>query len=157
MESEKVKEIKKGLEVCNGGCTEACPYHNLGCMNDLSEYALNLINELESENERLQLENKVLLGKEIVKKEMHENQVIAKINIEEQIKQENERLKNRIATLEYKLDAKESYYNAVKDRALEVFVQKIEAEIPDESTFGYLGYNGVMEVIDEKLKECLGK
>ena len=147
MNSEKVKEIKKGLEVCNGGCNEACPYyHNSGCINDLLLDTITLINELERANERLKDSNKNIL---------FVNEHVIKQN--DDLTKENERLKNRIAELERKVYAKEDYYEAVKNRALEVFVQKIEAEIPDESTFGYLGYNGVMEVIDEKLKECLGK
>jgi hypothetical protein len=53
MNSEKVKEIKKGLEVCTGICNETCPYDNLRCLTDLSKDILTLINELESENEML--------------------------------------------------------------------------------------------------------
>lgn len=53
MESEKVKEIKKGLECCSEPiCKENCSYHSLGCMSDLSKDSLILINELESENEK---------------------------------------------------------------------------------------------------------
>lgn len=47
MNSEKVKEIKKGLEVCQGVCNETCPYYTKPCMTDLSKDALCLINELE--------------------------------------------------------------------------------------------------------------
>ena len=66
MESEKVKEIKKGLECCSflmdnnapseerdNSCNE-CPYRlNDRCSWNLDKDALTLINELESENERL--------------------------------------------------------------------------------------------------------
>ena len=52
MESEKVKEIKKGLEICHGLCNEACPYYSFRCMTDLSKDALKLINELEREKKR---------------------------------------------------------------------------------------------------------
>lgn len=154
MNSEKVKEIKKALEHCGEKVTcQGCPEYNnepvidwVKCKKNLFQKTITLINELERENERLKDSNKNIL---------FVNEYVIKQN--DDLTKENQQLKNRIATLERKLDAKESYYNAVKDRALEVFVQKIEAEIPDESTFGYLGYNGVMEVIDEKLKECLGK
>jgi chromosome segregation ATPase len=165
MESEKVKEIKKTLEYCSTPLWTKC--YNCSragedslCMYRLQADALTLINELESENERLkhlrEVDNKTMTTLRQANTELNECMDEMQDRIAEMTK-ENERLKNRIATLENKLDSKESYYNAVKDRALEVFVQKIEAEIPDESTFGYLGYNGVMEVIDEKLKECLGK
>jgi DNA-binding transcriptional MerR regulator len=58
MESEKVKEIKKALECCSteeqdNSCNE-CPYRlNYRCSWNLDSDALTLINELESENERL--------------------------------------------------------------------------------------------------------
>lgn len=62
MESEKVKEIKKGLECCtnNKGC-ESCPrlskkpYHLDDCRFALLADILTLINELKSENERLKI------------------------------------------------------------------------------------------------------
>ena len=129
MESEKVKEIKKALEHCAiHDCSDSCIFSEKHPFACLTE----MHKQLSTLINELESEN-------------------------EGLAEENERLKNCIATLEYKLDAKESYYNAVKDRAFEVFVQKIKAEIPDESTFGYLGYNGVMEVIDETLMVCLGK
>lgn len=171
MESEKVKEIKKALECCciltnsdlpletRDNACNSCPYELEWCTHVLIKNALTLINELESENERLQLENRVLLGKEIVKNEMHENLVIGNINIQEQIKQENERLKNCIAELERKVYAKEDYYNAVKDRALEVFVNKLKENL-DISVVGYSTEEVVTDIkntIDETLKECLGK
>ena len=138
MNSEKVKEIlKKRIENINPWETHALEYH---------KGLLDLINELERANKRLKDSNKNIL---------FVNEHVIKQN--DDLTKENERLKNRIATLERKVYTKESYYNAVKDYTLAVFVQKLKAEIPDESTFGYLGYNGVMEVIDEKLKECLGK
>ena len=58
MESEKVKEIKKALKCCStedqaNSCFR-CPYRlNFMCSWGLTEDALTLINELESENERL--------------------------------------------------------------------------------------------------------
>lgn len=152
MESEKVKKIKKVIEMFAIDNKEMTLFQSPVPQGESCEitikYAdiLTLINDLERANERLKDSNKNIL---------FVNEHVIKQN--DDLTKENQQLKNRIATLEYKLDAKESYYNAVKDRALEVFVQKIEAEIPDESTFGYLGYNGVKEVIDEKLKECLGK
>ena len=61
MESEKVKEIKKSLEYCCDGdgleCKK-CFYIDNGCNIALTQDALTLINELESENERL---NKALV------------------------------------------------------------------------------------------------
>jgi predicted RNase H-like nuclease (RuvC/YqgF family) len=70
MESEKMKEIKKALECCStlmdknatseeqdNACNN-CPYQVNGrCSWVLDKDALELINELESENERLQNKN----------------------------------------------------------------------------------------------------
>ena len=56
MNSEKVKEIKKGLEYCTnhyGTDCYHCPYLENGCNIKLMEDSLTLINELESENEKL--------------------------------------------------------------------------------------------------------
>ncbi len=62
MNSEKVKEIKKALECCQGknpNCTD-CSYWDT-CKKDYSvkirSEILTLINELESENEKLTTEN----------------------------------------------------------------------------------------------------
>lgn len=97
MNSEKVKEIKKALECCSISCTD-CPYDkgettNPICINNLTKNALTLINELESENERLGLERDVLIGKKIVEKQKSDKALIMKIDIQEQ-------LKDRIAELE---------------------------------------------------------
>ena len=98
---------------------------------DLLGEALIIINELESENKSLQdLCNKTY----------------------EDLTKENERLKNCIAELERKVYAKEDYYNAVKDRALEVFANKLKEKAIK------LGWQGLGTTdIDETLKECLGK
>ena len=56
MESEKVKEIKKSLECCCDGSgleCKKCFYIDDGCNITLTQDALTLINELETENERL--------------------------------------------------------------------------------------------------------
>jgi chromosome segregation ATPase len=62
MESEKVKKIKKALECCvdsiKYGC-EGCPYHKSSsdCQELLVWDMEDYINDLESENERLQNKN----------------------------------------------------------------------------------------------------
>lgn len=143
MEIEKVKEIKKSLECCivHGQC-DCCIFrekHPFACLTEMHKQLLTLINELERANERLKDSNKNIL---------FVNEHVIKQN--DDLTKENERLKNRIATLERKLDAKESYYNAVKDRALEVFANKlIEKAIK-------LGWQGLGTTdIDETLKEIL--
>ena len=104
MNSEKVKEIKEALECCKQNEIEetcryclVCPASNWDyekeCMIDLFQKTLTLINELESENERLRLERDVLIGKKIVEKQKYDKALIMKIDIQEQ-------LKARIAELE---------------------------------------------------------
>ena len=92
MNSEKVKEIKEKLQeeifIANsfGDKLRKVPTKEL-------ENLLTLINELESENERLRLERDVLIGKKIAEKQKHDKAIIMKIDIQKQ-------LKNRIAELE---------------------------------------------------------
>ena len=68
MNIEKVKEIKKALECCTNPvyCEKECPYHiyerHLECINELAKDSLTLINELESENEKLKQHKRELQG-----------------------------------------------------------------------------------------------
>ena len=98
MESEKVKEIKNNIIICSNkieckGCSLFPNMKSTNCRNKLLADALTLINELESEKERLRLEIDVLIGKKIVEKQKYDNALIMKIDIQEQ-------LKDRIAELE---------------------------------------------------------
>ena len=89
MESEKVKEIKKALEFCTSlkkRCRD-CDYNEIGCYKLLKD-SLTLINELESENERLKWEKQTLEDKDTL---------LAKVG---EMVQENQQLKDRIAELE---------------------------------------------------------
>ena len=91
MNSEKMKEIKKALE---DNKTDHLPYiDEWKCKFVDFADILTLINELESENERLRLERDVLIGKKIVEKQKYDEALIMKIDIQEQ-------LKDRIAELE---------------------------------------------------------
>ena len=62
MESEKVKEIKKGLECCTNPvyCEKECPYHiyerHLECINELAKDSLTLTNELEKHIQNMENE-----------------------------------------------------------------------------------------------------
>lgn len=68
MESEKVKEIKKALEHCIECDCENCPRSSLDpayedeCRLVLIKQILTLINELESENEKLKQHKRELQG-----------------------------------------------------------------------------------------------
>lgn len=149
MESEKVKEIKKGLEVCNGLCNEACPYHSLGCMNDLSKDSLILINELESENERLA--NRLEVGK-----------IVAKQRFEKLKKAEHDsdRYKKRITELEEYIkgnaeEAKafvENWHNDLM-KELKHFAERVKMEFYYE--FDEIIPSIMSDKIDKILKELI--
>ena len=75
MNSEKVKEIKKGLECCSNttlDCCNGCPYFIEGKFNcfetKLLKDVLNLINELESENKELRVVTDIANEREYRKK-----------------------------------------------------------------------------------------
>lgn len=100
MESAKVKEIKKVLECCKQNEIEdTCKYcldcpasdwdYEKECKIDLFQKTITLINELESENERL---NKSDISKE--------ESSIEYYNLYKDFKRENQELKDRIAELE---------------------------------------------------------
>ena len=92
MNSEKVKEIKDKLQEEIFIATRLDDKLRRVETKDLQD-TLTLINELESENERLRLERDVLIGKKIVEKQKYDEALIMKIDIQEQ-------LKDRIAELE---------------------------------------------------------
>ena len=106
MESEKVKEIKEALECCKQNeIEETCRYclvcpasiwdYEKTCTSDLFQKTLTLINELESENERL---NKSDTSKE--------ESSIEYYNLYRDFKRENQTLK---AENEKRLKANEDF------------------------------------------------
>ena len=158
MDSEKVKEIKKALEYCSNhsvsDCSNVCPYDKYTrCRTELTKDSLTLINELESENERLRLERDVLIGKKIVEKQKHDKAIIMKIDIQKQ-------LKNRIAELEKENETKtDTIANLLKNQEFyETEKLKQFAERLKKRTILYSGINVKYEaitadIIDEVLKE----
>lgn len=108
MNSEKAKEIKKALEYCSNhsvsDCSNVCPYDKYKtCRTELTKDSLTLINELESENERL---NKSDTSKE--------ESFIEYYNLYRDFKRENQQLKDRIAELECSLSKKTMEYELLK-------------------------------------------
>ena len=127
MNSEKVKEIKEKLQeeifIANsfGDKLRKVPTKEL-------ENLLTLINELESENERLRLERDVLIGKKIVEKQKHDKALMIKIDIQKQ-------LKNRIAELEKENETKtDTIANLLKNQEfyetekLKQFAERLKEE-----------------------------
>ena len=147
MESEKVKEIKEALEYCSNhsvsDCSNVCPYDKYTrCRTELTKDSLTLINELESENERL---NKSDTSKEESSIEYYnlyrdfkrENQTL---------KAENERLKEVIA------DQNELCWNCKK--SVKEFAEKLRKKVISLNVWEF-GEIDIIDVddIDELLKE----
>ena len=161
MESEKVKEIKKALEYCSNhsisDCSNVCPYDKYTmCRTELTKDSLTLINELESENERLRLERDVLIGKKIVEKQKHDKAIIMKIDIQKQ-------LINRIAELEKENETKtDTIANLLKNQEfyetekLKQFAEKLKEKYGKSCSEYYpMLIEMTSDDIDELLKECL--
>lgn len=146
MNSEKVKKIKKALGICKGLCNEDCPYHSLGCMNDLSEDALTLIYVLESENERLTEE-----------RDLYKNQFNELEPRFFDLREENKQLKDRIAELENGNEALrfvvKQGFNDCQAKIIKQFAERLKEKIckifDDKVLF--------LEDLDETLKEFLGE
>ena len=147
MNSEKVKEIKEALEYCSNhsvsDCSNVCPYDKYTrCRTELTKDSLTLINELESENERL---NKSDTSKEESSIEYYnlyrdfkrENQTL---------KAENERLKEVIA------DQNELCWNCKK--SVKEFAEKLRKKVISLNVWEF-GEIEIIDVddIDELLKE----
>ena len=105
MESEKVKEIKKALECCSEGeCGVWCPRFdkkniNHTCQDDMNAEALTLINELESENERL---SNTEIGELVKENEELAKQCMEWSELNFKKRKQVVKLKDRIAELEKK-------------------------------------------------------
>ena len=147
MNSEKMKEIKKALE---DNKTDHLPYiDEWKCKFVDFADILTLINELESENERL---NKSDTSKE--------ESSIEYYNLYRDFKRENQQLKDRIAELEKENKSKtDTITDLLKNQEFyETEKLKQFAERLKKRTILYSGINGKYEaitadIIDELLKE----
>ena len=151
MNSEKVKEIKKALEYCYRGCDGECYRNNdngedyYDCRDGLLLVALELINELESENERL------------MKLQARGGCRVAELGIE------NQQLKDQIAEIEKEIKENPSYakgyadgikntYEAMLPQKLENFIKRLKEKdlsVPLHKDFMIIDN----KAIDETLKE----
>lgn len=149
MNSEKVKEIKKGLECCKQNEIEdTCKYcrdcpasdwdYEKECKIDLFQKTITQINELESENERL---NKALVDNLEAYKDGFSEGADLKTKAENKLKSENHQLKDRIAELEMEndqlkvdlknsIDMQEQMLDGFKTAIKEV-EENLASEIPD--------------------------
>lgn len=153
MESEKVKEIKKALEDnANYEHHDKLGYiDGYKCKTVAYADILTLINELESENERL---NKSDTSKE--------ESSIEYYNLYRDFKRENQKLKDRIAELEKENKSKtDTIANLLKNQEFyETEKLKQFAERLKKRTILYSGINVKYEaitadIIDELLKEYI--
>lgn len=145
MNSEKVKEIKECLKNCINDCNAPdCPYDKykyekgITCIEDLQKDCLTLINDLESENERL---NKALVDNLEAYKDGFSEGADLKTKAENKLKSENHQLKDRIAELEMEndqlkvdlknsIDMQEQMLDGFKTATKEV-EENLASEIPD--------------------------
>ena len=149
MDSEKVKEIKKALEYCSNhsvsDCSNVCPYDKYKrCRTEITKDSLTLINELESENERL---NKSDTSKE--------ESFIEYYNLYRDFKRENQQLKAEIERLkEVIADQNELCWNCKK--SVKEFAEKLRKKVISLNVWEF-GEIDIIDAddIDELLKEYI--
>jgi DNA repair exonuclease SbcCD ATPase subunit len=160
MESEKVKEIKDCLEEFKD---DRIGYYTNGidCFMLTKEDILTLINELESENERLRKERDkyIVENKDIEESNTYANQFL------EKYKEKNKNLKDRIAELEHKCDdcAGCTQWKCdcanIEMHAVEQFAERLKEMAYKSTDWSHGEHPLVVEVdyIDEVLEEFLNK
>ena len=145
MNSEKVKEIKEALEYCSkhsvSDYSNVCPYDKYTrCRTELTKDSLTLINELESENERL---NKSDTSKE--------ESSIEYYNLYRDFKRENQQLKDRIAELEKENGELKEHVTEVEKGIINIAKERNKK---DELASKFIdSYNDSLKQFAEKLKE----
>ena len=149
MNSEKIKEIKKDIEICTSriecdGCSLISIMASTNCRNKLLKNCLTYIIELESEN-------KTFLESKTMWKRLHT-----------ELCKENQKLKDRIAELENgiiniakernKKDELASKFIDSYNDSLKQFAERLKEKLKDK-----IGYDRpyVMRNIDETLKEFI--
>lgn len=171
MNSEKVKEIKELLRCLNGekACTncyinEIAKERETFCINVIADMTLDLINELESENERLNKSDtskeessieyyNLYKGFKRKNKDLNELCERQRISIAESFVKENQ-LKDRIAELEHKCDdcAGCTQWKCdcanIEMHAVEQFAERLKEKMT-------VHYPSVIDSIDETLKEFI--
>ena len=173
MESEKVKEIKKALEFCAESRCKDCPYGKgeSVCLDYMSQNALTLINELESEKDNLyNLNQNLISDKQVL---MQENERLTTENVNyygareqtiEDLAEIINKQKDRIAELEKQMCRNEDLHNATEKLndiiILKQFAERLKEKFRDYETLTYknneVTYHNLELDIDEALKEFVG-
>lgn len=160
MESEKVKEIKESLQQEIHLTEYVDRAYSENVRLDLLKDVLTLINELESENERLSKElDSEWKDRRKAEEDLHKAQWNYKIGLG-QSQSVNKKLKDRIAELEKEIEENAFYskgyaqgikntYEVVVPDKLKQFAERLKERIL--STPHILGGEGT--IIDETLKE----
>ena len=149
MESEKVKEIKEYLRCMRGekacwacGLNEIAENQDTCCINLVADMALDLINELESENEKLKQHKRELEGgqRDLLK-------VIKEFN------KETQQLKDRIAELENQMCRNEDLHNATEKLNDIIILKQFTGKLIEKKI--KFGDRFNIYDIDETLKEFI--
>lgn len=157
MNSEKVKEIKKALADCSSfpaNCGDCSYFGILDCNTDmLLKDILTLINELESENEKL---NKALVDNLEAYKDGFNEGAGLKKKVDDKLKTENQQLKDRIAELEKQMCKNEDLHNATEKLNDMIILKQFAERLKEEAFTVFMGEPIVRgSKIDETLKEFI--
>lgn len=157
MESEKVKEIKNALDFNANDDFYYLPYIDDKDKQKTVKFAdiLTLINELESENERL---NKALVDNLEAYKDGFNEGAGLKKGVDDKLKTENQQLKDRISELENQM-CRNEYLHTATEKLNDIIILKQFAErLKEELLYGYFScYSEVETYIDDTLEEFIKK
>lgn len=162
MNNEKVKVIKEYLRCMRGekacwdcGLNEIAENQDTCCINLVADMALDLINELESENERLSKDNELLRNAKVVYETVdycYEDLKKAEKQIAE-LEKENESLKKQLIAIDTLDETNfEKRHNAIvfiTEKQLKQFAEKVAKRL--------INIKGIKEILDETLKEFINE
>jgi hypothetical protein len=171
MNSEKVKEIKELLRCMNGekACTncyinEVAQEQETCCINVVADMTLDLINELESENERL---SNTEIGELIKENEELAKQCVEWSELTIKKRRQTIELKDRIAELEKEVETRKEEVlhlqeygkKLIRETELKQFAERLK----EKSQKSFINVGGLtasaktvtLHDIDETLKEFI--
>ena len=150
-------EIVKALECCSCEtimyCEDQCPFYKK-CMKDeqLSKYALDLINRQKAEIDELQLEIKSYNAENNKLKAENSNLTSDLTSLQNDLtsaKAEIERLTIRLRKAEHQLDDAMKMYNTIKAEAYKEFAEEIFELFPTDKSVTYITRVTVKHILKE--------